>query len=569
MAVTMISESEAPEKKPSKVEEIKAASRNLRGTLLESLSDETTGAIRPDDTQISKFHGLYQQDDRDQRMERRKAKLERAFIFMMRIRAVGGVVSPKQYLAVDELADKYANGTIRMTTRQAFQLHGMLKGDIKPTIQRLHQAGMDTISACGDVNRNVMCHPNPHTSAIHEEVYEVAKKISAHLTPRSRAYFEIWLDEEKVADEKEEVEPIYGKTYLPRKFKIGIAVPPSNDIDIFSQDLGFIAIVEQGDLIGFNIVAGGGMGMTHGKKDTYPLLARPIGFCPPDKAVEVAEAVVTTQRDFGNRSDRKRARLKYTIEDRGLDWFIGEVNSRLGWELQESRPYSFDSYGDLYGWFQGSDGKWFYNSFILSGRIKDADGLNWKSALREIATIHEGDFRLTPNQNMMITGVTGEKKPEIEKILIGHGLDKALEQTGIRLHAMSCPALPTCGLALAESERILPDVVATLEEEVEKAGLRNDAISIRITGCPNGCARPYLGEIGIVGKAPGKYNLYLGARHDGTRLGIEVATNITLDEIYERLRPLIRDYSREREENEYFGDFCVRKNHVKSPAGAS
>ncbi len=555
----MISESQAPEKKPSKVEEIKAASRNLRGTLLESLADESTGAIASDDTQVSKFHGLYQQDDRDKRMERRKAKLERAFSFMMRIRAVGGIVTPGQYLTVDELADKHGNGTIRLTTRQAFQLHGVLKGNLKPTIQTLYAAGMDTISACGDVNRNVMCHPNPFASSVHEEVQRVAQKISDHLTPKSRAYFEIWLDEEKVAEEKEEVEPIYGKTYLPRKFKIGMAIPPSNDIDIFSQDLGFVAIVNEGKLAGFNVLAGGGMGMTHGKKDTYPLLARPIGFCPVDKAVEVAEAVVTTQRDFGNRSDRKRARLKYTIEEGGLDWFIGEVNSRLGWELEESRPYSFDSYADQYGWFQGTDGKWVFNSFILSGRIKDADGLNWKSALRDIAKIHDGDFRLTPNQNMMITGVSDERKGEIEAILKRHAVDQSIEQTGLRLNAMSCPALPTCGLALAESERILHEVVATLEDELEKAGLRDDAVSIRITGCPNGCARPYLGEIGIVGKAPGKYNLYLGARHDGTRLGTEVAANITLDDIYERLRPMIRDYARERENGERFGDFCMRK----------
>ncbi len=556
----MISDSQAPEKKPSKVEEIKVASRNLRGTLLESLADESTGAIAPDDTQISKFHGLYQQDDRDQRAERRKAKLERAFIFMMRIRAVGGVVTPQQYLTVDALADKYGNGTIRLTTRQAFQLHGLLKASLKPTIQELYRAGMDTISACGDVNRNVMCHPNPYASSVHAEVQEAAQKISDHLTPKSRAYFEIWLDEEKVAEGKEEVEPVYGKTYLPRKFKIGMAIPPSNDIDIFSQDLGFVAIVEDGRLAGFNVLAGGGMGMTHGKKDTYPMLAQPIGFCPVEKAVDVAEAVVTTQRDFGNRSDRKRARLKYTIEERGLDWFVGEVNSRLGWKLQESRPYSFDSYGDQYGWFQGTDGKWFYNSFILSGRIKDADGLNWKSALREIAGIHEGDFRLTPNQNLMIAGVSDGNKPVVEGILREHGLDQALDQSGLRLNAMSCPAMPTCGLALAESERVLPEVVSRLESELEKAGLRDDALSIRMTGCPNGCARPYLAEIGIVGKAPGKYNLYLGARHDGTRLGTEVAANISLDEIYERLGPMIRDYAREREEGEHFGDFCRRKD---------
>ena len=556
----MTSQTADSEKKPSKVEEIKVASRNLRGTLLEGLADESTGAISADDTQISKFHGLYQQDDRDLRAERRKAKMERAYSFMMRIRAVGGVVSPGQYLTVDRLADEYANGTIRLTTRQAFQLHGILKGSLKPTIQGLYEAGMDTISACGDVNRNVMCHPLPQASSLHEEVHAVAQRISDHLTPKSRAYFEIWLDEEKVAEVREEEEPIYGKTYLPRKFKIGMALPPSNDVDVFSQDLGFIAIVEDGKLAGFNVVAGGGMGMTHGKANTYPLLAQPIGFCTPDQAVAVAEAVVTTQRDFGDRSDRKHARLKYTIEDRGLEWFIGEVNNRLGWNLEQSRPYSFDTYGEDYGWSRDATGKWYYNSFILSGRIKDADGLNWKSAFREIAGIHDGDFRLTPNQNLMITGVTDAKKPEIEEILRKHGLADALQQSALRLNAMSCPALPTCGLALAESERIFPEVLEALEEEIEKAGLRDDAISIRMTGCPNGCARPYLAEIGLVGKAPGKYNLYLGARHDGTRLNKEVMANVTLDEIYAKLRPIIRDYAREREEGERFGDFCVRRN---------
>ncbi len=567
----MTSESQASTSKPSKVEEIKAASRNLRGTLAEGIADESTGAISADDAQICKFHGLYQQDDRDLRAERRKAGLERAFIFMMRIPAAGGVVSPRQYLKVDELADRYGNGTIRLTTRQAFQLHGILKGGLKPTIRELYREAMDTRSACGDVNRNVMCHPNPAASAVHGEVYEVAKRVSDHLKPRSRAYFEIWLDEEKVAEGKEEEEPIYGKTFLPRKFKIGMAIPPSNDIDVFSQDLGFVAIVEKGKLAGFNVLAGGGLGMTHGKKDTYPMLAQPIGFCPAERAVEVAEAVVTTQRDFGNRSDRRRARLKYTIEDRGLDWFIGEVERRLGWKLQESRPYSFDSYGDRYGWFRGTDGKWFYNAFILSGRIRDADGRNWKSALREIAGGHrEGDLRLTPNQNLMITGADDARKAEIEDILKKHGVDRVLEESsGVRLNAMSCPALPTCGLALAESERVLPDIVATLEEEFEKAGLRSDAVSVRITGCPNGCARPYLGEIGIVGKAPGKYNLFLGARRDGTRLGREVAANSTLEEIYGKLRPVIADYARERGEGETFGDFCLRHEVAGSPGSTA
>ncbi len=559
--------SETTSAKPlSEVEKIKAASRNLRGGILEGLQDTSTGAIASADTQLTKFHGLYQQDDRDLRIERRKAKLERAFSFMIRIRVPGGVATPEQYLAIDGLADQYANGTIRLTTRQAFQLHGLLKGNVKPLIQGITKVCMDSIAACGDVNRNVMCNPNPKVSGIHGAVFETAKAISTHLTPKTRAYFEIWLDEEKVAGSGEEEEPIYGKTYLPRKFKIGIAVPPSNDIDVFSQDLGFIAIVEDGKLAGYNVVAGGGLGKTHGKTGTFPRLADLIGFCRPDQAVAVAEAVVTTQRDHGDRTDRKHARLKYTIQDRGVDWFIGEVESRLGWKLEKARPFAFETQADDYGWHRDVDGNWFLNLFILSGRIKDAGELRMKTALREVAKILKGDFRLTPNQNLMISGVTDDQKETIQGILDRHGVGQINRQTGIRLNAMACPALPTCGLALAESERMLPEILGKLEEVVESAGLRDDAITIRSTGCPNGCARPYLAEIGLVGKAPGKYNLYLGAAFNGTRLNEEVAVNIGVDEVMERVSPLIRRYAKERESGERFGDFCHRVGEVQPVA---
>lgn len=557
----MISETDT-DKPVNPVEKIKLASSFLRGTLVEGLQDQSTGAISADDAQLSKFFGLYLQDDRDQRIERRKAKLERAFSFMIRIRVPGGVATSRQYLMVDELADSYANGTIRLTTRQAFQLHGLLKGNVKPLIQKMTQVCLDSIAACGDVNRNVMCNPNPKVSGIHQEVYEISKALSAHLTPKTRAYYEIWLDEEKVSSDEETLEPIYGKTYLPRKFKIGIAVPPSNDVDIFSQDLGYIAVVEEGKLVGFNVVVGGGLGRSHGNAATFARLADVIGFCTPDQVIAVAEAVVTTQRDFGDRTDRKHARLKYTIQDRGVEWFRGELENRLGWKFEEARPIVFASQSDEYGWHRDVDGDWYFTLLVLSGRIQDTDTLKMRTALREIAEIHDGEFRLTANQNVMISGITDEKKGNIEAILARYNLSDHNNQSALRLNAMSCPSMPTCGLGLAESERALPDILEKLEEIVISNGLRDDAITIRMTGCPNGCARPYLSEIGLVGKAPGKYNLYLGAADNGTRLNTEVATVLTVDEVMAHLSPLIKGYAQDRGEGESFGDYCHRVGAV-------
>lgn len=561
----MISDSSAPSKL-SAVEEIKEASRLLRGTLLESLADQTTGAIADSDTNLSKFHGLYQQDDRDLRQERRKRKLEKAFCFMIRIRVPGGVATPEQYLVIDDLAGRYANGTIRLTTRQAFQFHGLLKGNIKPVIQNIDKVCMDSIAACGDVNRNVMCAVLPEQSPIHEEVYRTAAAISTHLTPQTRAYHEIWLDEKRV-DGVEEEEPIYGPTYLPRKFKIGMTIAPDNDVDVYSQDLGYIAIVENGKLLGYNVVVGGGMGRTHGNAKTYARLADTLGFCAPDKAVEVAEAVVKVQRDYGDRSDRKHARLKYTIDDRGLDWFRGEVEKYLGYTLNEAHACTLTHNADRYGWQQDQEGYWYFTPFIMAGRIKDTDDARYRTGLREIAKIHQGDFRLTPNQNITIGKISAEARPAIEKLLQEYGLADTHERSGLRLNAMACVALPTCGLALAESERFLPRIIERLETEMEKVGLRDDAISLRITGCPNGCARPYLGEIGLVGKVPGKYALYLGAKHDGSRLNEEVAASLTEDQIIEFLRPIFRQYAEERSAGERFGDFCVRIGLV-TPRGS-
>lgn len=559
----MISDSEGA-KPLSKNEGIKASSRFLRGTILEGLADESTGALADDDTQLTKFHGIYQQDDRDLRTERRKQKLEKAFSFMIRVRVPGGICTPQQWLQMDEIANTHANQTLKLTTRQAFQFHGVLKGNLKQTMQEINASLLDTIAACGDVNRNVMCNPNPHQSVIHAETLEVASNISDHLTPRTRAYHEIWLNGEKVETSEEEDEPIYGKTYLPRKFKIVVAVPPSNDVDIFAHDLGFIAIAEKGKLIGFNVTVGGGMGMSHNQKQTFPRLAEVMGFCTVDQAVEVAEKVVLVQRDFGDRSERKHARLKYTIEDRGLDWFRAEVEQRLGYALGHPRAFKFDDTGDRYGWVKGVDDCWHLTLFIEGGRVRDTDSYKMMTGLREIAKVHKGDIRLTANQNVIIASIAEQNRPQIEELVKSYHLDRYEAVSGLRLNSIACVALPTCGLALAESERNLPDLVTALDGVIEEAGLHHDAIKIRSSGCPNGCARPYLGEIGLVGRAPGKYNLYLGAGFAGQRLNKLYKESLTNEQIVGELTPIIQRYATEREDNEPFGDFVIRAGYVKA-----
>jgi sulfite reductase (NADPH) hemoprotein beta-component len=545
----------------SRNEDIKEASRFLRGTIATGLAEAITGAIAEDDAQLTKFHGTYLQDDRDLRPERRKKKLEQAYAFMVRVRVPGGVCTPAQWLALDRIAEERGNRTLRLTTRQAFQFHGVIKGNLKPAMQAINAALMDTVAACGDVNRNVMCNPNPHQSQAHAAALELARAISDHLTPRTAAYHEIWLDNEKVVHTAIEEEPIYGRHYLPRKFKTVVAVPPSNDVDVFAQDLGFIAITDAaGEVIGYNVAVGGGMGMTHGEPQTYPRTADLMGFCRPEQAVAVAEQVVTVQRDFGDRADRKHARLKYTIEDRGLDWFRGEVERRLGFPLEAARPFRFDHTGDRYGWVEDHAGRWHYTLFVENGRVKDTPERPMKAGLAAIARVHKGDFRLTANQNLIIASVAPRQKARIDRLLRQHGL--ANDWSGLRLNAMACVALPTCGLALAESERYLPELVSALEEVIEQAGLRDDEIVIRMTGCPNGCARPYLAEIGLVGRTPGKYNLYLGAAFDGSRLNKLYRKDVGHDEIVAALTLLLESYARERRAGERFGDFVIRAGHV-------
>ncbi|WP_201004325.1 assimilatory sulfite reductase (NADPH) hemoprotein subunit [Paenibacillus glycanilyticus] len=552
---------------PSDVEHLKLESNYLRGSLTDSLANRITGGLPELDNRLLKFHGSYMQDDRDYRNEREKQKLEPYYQFMLRVVTPGGVATPEQWLLMDSLADKYGTGSLKLTTRQAFQLHGVLKWNLKKTIQEINEAMLTTLAACGDVSRNVMCNPNPYQSELHSEVFYWAQQLTSHLAPKTPAYHEIWLDGEKVVDgaEQGEVEPIYGPVYLPRKFKIGIAVPPSNDVDVYSQDLGFIAILgEDGKLAGFNVSVGGGMGMTHGDTATYPQLAKVIGFVTPDQVLDLAEKVVTIQRDYGNRSVRKYARFKYTIDRHGLPWFMDELQDRLGWELAPAREFRFEHTGDRYGWIKGKDGKWNLNLYVQAGRVVDTEDNKLRSALREIAKIHTGDFRLTANQNLVIANVTAQKKTKIVAILKEFGIAEGSNYSALRRSALSCVALPTCGLAMAEAERYLPSLIDRLEPILANAGLRDQEINIRMTGCPNGCARPALGEISFIGKSPGKYNMYMGAGFAGDRLSKMYKENIGEDEIIDTLTPIINRYAAERNQGENFGDFVIRAGYVKA-----
>ncbi|MEH7884721.1 assimilatory sulfite reductase (NADPH) hemoprotein subunit [Bacillus sp. JJ1609] len=556
----------APEGPPSDVERIKEQSNYLRGTLSESMVESLSAGINEDDNRLMKFHGSYLQDDRDLRNERQKQKLEPAYQFMLRVRLPGGVATPAQWLKLDKLSDKYGNGTLKLTTRQTFQMHGILKWNMKSTLQEIHASLLDTIAACGDVNRNVMCNSNPHQSEIHAEVYDWSKCLSEGLLPKTTAYHELWLDGEKVVftPDMEEVEPMYGPIYLPRKFKIGIAVPPSNDVDIFSQDLGFIAIVEEGKLIGFNVAIGGGMGMTHGDKTTYPQIGKVIGFCRPEQIYTVAEKVITIQRDYGNRSERKNARFKYTVDRLGLETVKDELENRMGFFLEEAKPFKFDNNGDRYGWVKGVRGKWHFTLFVEGGRVADFEDYKLKSGLCEIAKVHTGEFRLTPNQNLIIANVSSRKRKEIEELIEQYGLTDGKYFSALRRNSMACVALPTCGLAMAEAERYLPRLIDKIEGIIDQNGLRDEEITIRMTGCPNGCARHTLAEIAFIGKAPGKYNMYLGAAFDGSRLSKMYRENIGEEEILSELQMLFARYARERLEGEHFGDFTIRAGIVKA-----
>jgi len=482
---------------------------------------------------------------------------------MIRVRMPGGVCDPQQWLLMDQISDEHGNGTFKITTRQTFQFHGVIKRHLKPAIQDINRALLDTLAACGDVNRNVLCSAIPSRSKLHAQVYQFAKAVSEHLIPQTTAYHEIWLDKKMVAgDAVKDVEPLYGELYLPRKFKIAVAVPPSNDVDVFANDVGFIAIVdEQGGLAGFNLTAGGGMGVTHGNKKTYPRVADVLGFCTVEQGKDVAEKIMLVQRDNGNRVDRKNARLKYTIDRMGLENFQAEVERRLGYKLQPARQFNFTSNVDEFGWVTGEDGRHHYTTFIENGRVQDEPEKNFKTGLREIAKVHKGDFKLTANQHIMISNVTDKELPEIKRLLAEYKMDN-LSHSGLRLSSSACVAFPTCGLAMAESERYLPVLIGKVEKMCEENGLRNDSIVMRMTGCPNGCARPYLGEVAFVGKAPGSYLMLLGGGYYGQRLNKIYRESVTEPEILEILRPMIKRYALEREEGEHFGDFVIRAGYI-------
>jgi sulfite reductase (NADPH) hemoprotein beta-component len=542
-------------------ETLKANSDQLRGKITAGLANEITRSVPTDETKLMKFHGIYQQDDRDTRDERRRQKLEPAYSFMARIRLPGGVCSASQWLKLDELGRAYGGDTLRLTTRQTFQLHHVLKHNLRPAMQGLHEVLLDTKAACGDDCRGVMCSVNPQLSALHAEVYSYARAASEQAIPRTGAYREIWYGEEREPVDGPE-EPLYGRTYMPRKFKIGFVIPPLNDIDVYAQDLGFIAIVSGGKLKGFNVAIGGGMGRTDQAPLTYPRLASVIGFVTPDQVLTTCDAVMRVQRDYGDRFDRSRARFKYTVDDKGLDWIKSEIEVRLGFELAAAKPYTFTSNGDQYGWQRGEDGKEHCTVFIENGRVINKDDRPIMDGLREIARIHDGSFRITPNQNLIISDIKPKNRPAIEALMKKYGLASLNEGSALRLNSMACVALPTCGLAMAESERYLPQLIGKIETILAEHGLSQEPITMRMTGCPNGCSRPYIAEIALTGRAPGKYNLYLGGGFHGQRLNKMVLENVAEPAILEMLGKVIAHYARDRQADERFGDFAIRAGYV-------
>lgn len=548
------------EGKLSDAERMKKESNFLRGTIADDLQNGLTGAFSGDNFLLIRFHGMYQQDDRDIRAERAEQKLEPRHAMMLRCRLPGGIITPKQWLAIERFAtENTLYGSVRLTNRQTFQFHGILKKNVKPAHQMLHEVGLDAIGTANDMNRNVLCSSNPVESELHQEAYEWAKKISEHLLPRTRAYAEIWLDEKKVATTEEE--PILSATYLPRKFKTTVVVPPHNDVDLHANDLNFVAIAENGKLVGFNLLVGGGLSIEHGNKETYARTASEFGYLPLDKTLAVAEAVVTTQRDWGNRTNRKNAKTKYTLERVGVETFKAEVERRAGLTFAPIRPYEFTTRGDRFGWVKGIDNKWHLTLFIENGRLMDYPDRPLKSGIAEIAKIHQGDFRLTANQNLIVAGVPESEKARIEEIARTHALMENV--TAQRENSMACVAFPTCPLAMAEAERFLPAFVTRVEEIMSQHGVGNEHIVLRVTGCPNGCGRSMLAEVGLVGKAPGRYNLHLGGNRSGTRIPRMYRENITAEEILTHIDELVGRWAQERTPGEGFGDFTIRAGIVK------
>lgn len=555
--------SEAPPKL-TRNEHLKSNSTVLAGTIAQTLANPELDHFTEDDYEFLKFHGIYQQDDRDKR------KIAKQWIFMVRTKFPGGVLSAKQYVACDDLASRYANNTLRITTRQDFQFHGIIKSSLRQTIKGLNDGLVTTIAACGDVERNVMSPPTPSTSPLVDGVLEQARKLSGTLAPTTRAYHAIWIEGRELNLNEEAnrqfVDPLYGKFYLPRKFKTAFAIPPLNDIDIFTNDLGFIVIAEGEKLLGYNLIAGGGMGMSHGNAQTFPRTADVIGFFTPEHLEAVALAVLGIHRDFGDRTNRKHARLKYVLAERGVDWCRAEVEQRAGTRLEPPRPFQFTQQGDLLGWHRQSNGNYFLGLFVENGRIKDADGYRLKTGLRKAIEQFQPEVRLTPSQNILLVNVRPDQRDAIARILGEHGVSVENPFTPTRLASMACPALPTCGLSLAESERVMPDILTRIEQLLAEVGLKDQEIVVRMTGCPNGCARPYMAEIGFVGKAPGKYQVYLGGNEASTRLNRLYKESVKLEDITGELRPLLTRFAQERAPGERFGDWCDRTVLKKPPA---
>lgn len=562
--------------KPSAVEIVKKESNHLRGSVKETLESDAPHFSEAE-YQVLKFHGVYQQEDRDRRALARKLGREKEWIMMIRAKIPGGSLTPEQYLAFDEIAEKYANNTLRATTRQVFQLHHVYKGNLKHTIQEISEALVTTMGACGDVERNLMACPAPDYRGAVSEVQRYARLLSEHTLPGTHAFHEIWLDHEKVVSTEQEEAPLYGDLYLPRKFKSGLAIEGDNCIDVYSQDIGMVAHVD-GRLEGFTVLVGGGMGMTHTDKNTHPATGKPICFVEPDDLLETFLTIIRIQRDHGDRSNRRHARMKYLVEDRGLDWFRGEMESRLGCKLAPPRELRWGAMSDHVGWHEQHDGKGYLGVFVENGRIQDVGGFRYKTGFRTLVQKFRPGVRLTPNQNVLFTDIEPDKRAAVEALLRDHGVLLEGEFSSALRFSMSCPAIPTCGLALAESERALPPVIRRIEAILTELGLGNERMSVRMTGCPNGCARPYLGDIGFVGRTVGKYQMYVGGDFEGTRLSQLLADLVPGNELAERLRPLFLEFREQRRNGEGFGDFCTRIGierlremafPEKQPAGAA
>ena len=548
-------EQKQPERTRNEV--LKEAIPTLAGTIAATLADTAADHFTHDDYEFLKFHGVYQQDDRDLR------KTQKTWIMMVRSRIPGGLMTAAQWRVFDELASRYGNNTLRITTRQTIQFHGVLKANLRAVVKGINESLLSTLAACGDVNRNVVCSPTPAQSKAHAAVQEDCRRLALALAPRTPAYHAIWIDgvQLNLEDEanKNFTDPLYGKAYLPRKFKTAFAIPPVNDVDVFTNDQGYIAIIEGDQLVGYNLAVGGGMGRSHGNEATYPRLADVIGFLPRERVLDAAKAVLTIHRDFGDRTDRKHARLKYVVAERGVDWTRAEFERRAGFKLEPPRPFQFTSTGDLYGWHRAVDGSWFVTLYVETGRVKDVEGRRLKTALREVAEKFPAlEFRLTPNQNVILAAVTEADKPAVTALLAAHGVKTENQTSVLRAASMACPALPTCGLALAESERMFPGLLDRLEQLCAEVGLDGEEIIIRSTGCPNGCARPYMAELAFVGKAPGRYQVWVGGNVAGTRLNRVWKDTVKESDFEAELRPLLARYVQERQAGERFGDWAAR-----------